>query len=67
MDDCLKEYLARSESKTAIFEHEKEHWIRKASRNTRPLSTVLMKESLKNSLVDDVKDFLKLHTRLWYS
>lgn len=68
MDECWREYQARSERKTAIFEHdERELWVRKAPRISRPLSTVILNEKLKRSLMDDLKEFLEPHTRLWYT
>jgi mitochondrial chaperone BCS1 len=67
MDECLREYLARSERKTAIFEHREDRWIRMGSRNTRPLSTIIVNEKVKKSMVDDVKEFLEPVSRLWYT
>jgi mitochondrial chaperone BCS1 len=67
MEECLQEYLARSERKTAIFEHREDRWIRMGSRNIRPLSTVIVNAKVKKSMADDVKEFLEPVSRLWYS
>lgn len=67
MDECLREYLAQSERKTAIFEHREDRWIRMGSRNIRPLSTIIVNAEVKKSMVVDVKEFLEPVSRLWYS
>ena len=67
MDECELEYSAQGEKKTAIFEHHEDRWIRIASRNVRPLSTVILSEKTKKTLVDHVKEFLEPQAKNWYS
>jgi mitochondrial chaperone BCS1 len=64
MNKCLREYLARSKRKTAIFKHHEDRWIRMGSRNIRPLSTIIISKKVKKSIVDDMKEFLELVSRL---
>jgi chaperone BCS1 len=42
-------------------------WTRCMSRVSRPLSTVVLDESVKQALIDDMRDYLHPLTRRWYS
>ncbi|TVY17331.1 putative mitochondrial chaperone BCS1-B [Lachnellula arida] len=73
LDDCRTEFLSHDEDKTIIYrggrksETAEPSWVRCISRVSRPFSTVVLDESVKQSLVDDMKDYLHPYTRRWYS
>lgn len=65
--ECREKYLNQIKSKTTIFEHRGDRWKKTGAKNIRPLSTVILSEREKKSLVDDVTEFLNPVTRHWYS
>ncbi|KAH6645644.1 putative mitochondrial chaperone bcs1 [Truncatella angustata] len=65
--ECRLEYLQRIENKTTIFEHSAERWRRTTAINARPMSTVLISDHEKQSLISDVDKFLAEETQKWYS
>ncbi|KAK0367670.1 mitochondrial chaperone bcs1 [Colletotrichum limetticola] len=67
MGECRLEYLKMSENKTSIFEHHNNGWKRIMTREIRPIQTVIMKEELKQTLLDDIRDFLDSDTPSWYA
>jgi len=66
-------HMAKDESKTVIYRGgsgngmEDPQWRRCMARSTRPFSTVILNETVKKQLIDDVSDYLKPATRRWYS
>ncbi|OHE90265.1 mitochondrial chaperone bcs1, partial [Colletotrichum orchidophilum] len=66
MGECRLEYLKISEDKTSIFEHHNNGWKRIMTREIRPIETVIMKEELKQTLIDDISTFLDPNARSWY-
>ncbi|KAI3528398.1 mitochondrial chaperone bcs1 [Colletotrichum abscissum] len=66
MGECRLEYLKISEDKTSIFEHHNNGWKRIMTREIRPIETVIMKEELKQTLIDDISAFLDPNARSWY-
>ncbi|KAL4412155.1 mitochondrial chaperone bcs1 [Colletotrichum abscissum] len=67
MEECRWEYLRRSEGKTSIFEHHNNGWKKTATRDVRPIETVVMNEELKQMLLEDVRSFLDPKARSWYA
>ncbi|KAJ5288354.1 hypothetical protein PENANT_c105G01098 [Penicillium antarcticum] len=67
LKECQEEYLSHIENSTTIFGHSGAQWKKEKAKRTRPLSTVILRENEKNSLIQDMKDFLEPQTRSWYS
>ncbi|TVY36826.1 putative mitochondrial chaperone [Lachnellula occidentalis] len=73
LDDCRTEFLAHDENRTIIYRGGTKsgtaevNWVRCISRVSRPFSTIVLDESVKQSLLDDMKDYLHPYTRRWYS
>ncbi|KAK1980506.1 mitochondrial chaperone bcs1 [Colletotrichum cereale] len=67
MDECRLQYLRLSQNKTAIFEHYNNSWKRTDTREIRPIDTVIMNETLKQSLLRDIQSFLDPEARSWYA
>ncbi len=66
-EECRLEYLRRNQNKTTIFKHRGNNWKKGTTKNTRPLSTVIVPEKLKQPLVDDIQHFLDSDTQNWYA
>ncbi|KAJ3498209.1 hypothetical protein NLG97_g1308 [Lecanicillium saksenae] len=66
LDQCRREYLQKNEGKITIFENRGDFWRRRATKEIRPLSTVLLPEEQKEELLNDVREFLNPATREWY-
>ncbi|EFZ02024.2 bcs1 [Metarhizium robertsii ARSEF 23] len=64
--ECRLEYLQRIGSKITMFENSGDYWKRISTKEKRPLATVIISGSLKQELVDDLKNFLSEETRQWY-
>ncbi|KAJ6437510.1 sugar transporter protein [Purpureocillium lavendulum] len=64
--ECRNEYLHQVRNKTTIFENRGDRWKKVATKNIRPLSTVIVSEQQKQQLVADVKSFLDPETRDWF-
>lgn len=66
-------YLSRDKKKTIIYQATRRLgepgmvWTRCMARHPRPLSTVIMPESQKSTIIIDMKKFLQSSTRLWYA
>ncbi|TLD28746.1 hypothetical protein PspLS_03222 [Pyricularia sp. CBS 133598] len=78
LKDLLNEardvYLKRDEKKTAIYRGTvakgaaaEPTWSRCMARTSRPFSTVILNEKVKQDLIDDITDYLDPATRRWYS
>ncbi|KAF4635755.1 hypothetical protein G7Y89_g2338 [Cudoniella acicularis] len=73
LDECRSEFMKNDESRTVIYRGglksgtSEVQWTRCISRVSRPFSTVVLDESVKQSLLDDMKDYLHPYTRRWYS
>lgn len=71
LDDCRTDFLSHDENRTIIYRGgmksgtAEPNWIRCISRVSRPFSTVVLDESVKQSLLDDMKDYLHPYTRRW--
>lgn len=66
LDQCRREYLQKNEGRITIFENCGDFWNRRATKDIRPLSTVLLPEQQKELLLNDVREFLNPATREWY-
>ena len=68
-------YHERDGGKTVIYRGMKPpgagsdelEWMRCLSRPPRPMSTVVLDDSQKNEIVGDMKEYLRIYTRKWYS
>jgi chaperone BCS1 len=77
LKDLLQEaremYIDKDETKTLIYRGTSGHqmqepsWQRCMSRSSRPFSTVILNEAVKQQLIDDVADYLNPATRRWYA
>ncbi|KAF4955802.1 hypothetical protein FSARC_11755 [Fusarium sarcochroum] len=71
--DARTQYLKKDEKKTLIYRGalgsagSDPSWQRCMSRASRPVSTVILNEKVKNDLIEDVEDYLNPNTRRWYS
>lgn len=68
----LKEDAARNSKKTKIFHpgvswyDSRIHWERERQRLRRPLSTVILDQKQKDTIIDDIRNFLTRSGVLWY-
>lgn len=75
LNEAREIYLQRDESKTAIYRgslprgstSSEPTWSRCMARTSRPFSTVILNDKVKQDLIDDVTDYLEPATRRWYS
>jgi len=71
--ECRLQFLENDMNKTIIYRggHKSGNteigWNRCAARVSRPFSTVVLDETVKQSLVDDMREYLHQNTRRWYS
>lgn len=66
-EECRRDYLRRNQNKTTIFKNRGSYWKKATTKDTKPLSTVIMPEQQKQLLVDDIHRFLDVDTENWYS
>ncbi|OAA71710.1 bcs1 [Akanthomyces lecanii RCEF 1005] len=66
LDQCRLEYLHKNEGSISIFENHGEFWKKRATKEIRPLSTVMLPERHKEALINDVREFVDPETREWY-
>ena len=80
LKDLLKDaqiaYLERDGNKTLIYRGQKKpyggspddlEWVRCMSRSPRPMSTVVLDQAQKDSIIADIQDYLHPRTKKWYS
>ncbi|KAH7111260.1 putative mitochondrial chaperone bcs1 [Dendryphion nanum] len=67
LDECRQYYLKQVKNKTCVFDHEGNRWKNSKARNKRDVSTVIVKEKVKEMLLGDVAEFLDPETREWYT
>jgi mitochondrial chaperone BCS1 len=68
-------YMERESNKTAIYRSYRPYrgtsddieWYKCTSRHPRPLSTVVLDKAQKQSILDDMQEYLHPMTRRWYS
>ncbi|KAI8958354.1 BCS1 N terminal-domain-containing protein [Daldinia sp. FL1419] len=71
--DARQQYLQKDERKTQIYRgtlkpgSTEPTWQRCMSRASRPFSTVILNEKIKQNLIDDVTDYLCPATQRWYA
>ncbi|TVY83532.1 putative mitochondrial chaperone BCS1-B, partial [Lachnellula suecica] len=71
--ECRAEFLSHDENRTIIYRGglksgtAEPQWVRCVSRVSRPFSTVVLDESVKQNILDDMKEYLHPYTRRWYS
>ncbi|KAK7426005.1 hypothetical protein QQZ08_007453 [Neonectria magnoliae] len=71
--DARQQYMKKDESKTLIYRGAAGNsggdptWQRCMTRASRPLSTVILNDKVKEDLITDVTDYLNPATRRWYS
>ncbi|CAM1505078.1 Fc.00g107150.m01.CDS01 [Cosmosporella sp. VM-42] len=66
------EYLERQRGRTSIYRAAKTYgdelgWTKCMSKATRPMSTIALDESLKQSLIKDLERYLNPRTKRWYA
>lgn len=72
LDECRAEFMKNDENRTLIYRGTVKPgttepvWTRCMSRLSRPFSTVVLDEAVKQSLLDDMQDYLNPLTRRWY-
>ncbi|OAA71745.1 bcs1 [Akanthomyces lecanii RCEF 1005] len=66
LEQCRREYLQKNEGKITIFENHGDSWKKRAAKQIRPLSTVMLPENQKEALINDVREFVSPATREWY-
>ena len=67
LKECREEYLRCIKNKTSIFGHCGRQWVKEKTKEIRPLSTVILREREKDRLIRDLRGFLELETRKWYT
>ncbi|RDW70160.1 hypothetical protein BP5796_08557 [Coleophoma crateriformis] len=73
LTECQTLFTRQDENKTLIYRGAykpgttEPTWLRCMSRVSRPFSTVVLDETIKKSLLEDMRDYLHPHTRRWYS
>jgi len=73
LDECRMHFLKNDVNRTVIYRGglksgtAEPTWTRCVSRVSRPFSTVVLDEAVKQSLLDDMRDYLHPYTRRWYS
>ncbi|KAI1211315.1 BCS1 N terminal-domain-containing protein [Annulohypoxylon truncatum] len=71
--EARQQYMQKDEHKTLIYRGTlkpgsmETTWQRCMSRATRPFSTVILNEKVKQELIDDVTDYLDPATQRWYA
>lgn len=73
LHEARESYLKKDEDKTLIYRGStraggfEPAWQRCMARTSRPFSTVILNEEVKQELISDVTDYLDPSTRRWYS
>ncbi|KAJ4423908.1 hypothetical protein N0V82_001494 [Gnomoniopsis sp. IMI 355080] len=73
LHDARVQFMKRDEAKTLIYRgtvrtgSTEPTWQRMMARVSRPFSTVILNEKVKQDLIDDVTDYLNPATRRWYA
>ncbi|KAH8897027.1 hypothetical protein GQ53DRAFT_778260 [Thozetella sp. PMI_491] len=73
LHEAREAYVKRDEQKTLIYRGAMKAgsgepvWQRSLARASRPFSTVILNEKVKEDLIEDVRDYLNPMTRRWYS
>ncbi|KAH7016394.1 putative mitochondrial chaperone bcs1 [Microdochium trichocladiopsis] len=66
-NDCRGAYLNLTKNKTSIFEHCSGKWKRTNLKSTRPISTVVMNDEVKEGLLQDIESFLEPKAPTWHA
>jgi len=72
LDECRTAFSKNDENRTVIYRgglkpgSSEPTWTRCVSRVSRPFSTVVLDEQVKQSLLDDMSDYLNPLTKRWY-
>jgi mitochondrial chaperone BCS1 len=72
LDECRADFMKNDENRTLIYRGSVKPgttepvWTRCMSRISRPFSTVVLDESVKKDLLEDMQDYLHPLTRRWY-
>jgi chaperone BCS1 len=73
LDKCREDFLSHDENRTIIYRGglrsgtSEPTWTRCVSRVSRPFSTVVLDETVKQNLLEDMRDYLHPQTRRYYS
>ena len=73
LDECRTDFMKNDENRTIIYRGglkpgtAEPAWTRCVSRVSRPFSTVVLDEDVKQNLLDDMRDYLHPYTARWYS
>ncbi|KAJ8071871.1 hypothetical protein OCU04_002179 [Sclerotinia nivalis] len=74
LDECRQAFVKNDENRTIIYRGGSKSgsmgepgWTRLVSRISRPFSTVVLDEAVKQKVIADMKDYLHPFTRRWYS
>jgi chaperone BCS1 len=68
LNECSTEYAKLVQGKTCLYEPDQDGtWIRSKVAKLRRISTVILDESRKRELLEDIREFLNPATQQWYS
>jgi chaperone BCS1 len=67
LSECRTEYAKLVQGKTCLYEHQDGKWIRSAVSKIRRASTVILNESRRRGLLEDIREFLDPASQQWYS
>ncbi|KAF7863124.1 hypothetical protein EAF04_007207 [Stromatinia cepivora] len=74
LDECRQAFVKNDANRTIIYRGGSKSgsvgepgWTRLVSRISRPFSTVVLDEAVKQKVIADMKDYLHPFTRRWYS
>ncbi|KAJ0336554.1 hypothetical protein COL922a_007830 [Colletotrichum nupharicola] len=72
LDEAHKEYLRMDDNKTMIYRanlqpRSEPTWQRCMAREPRRFSTIVTRPGLRESIINDVTDYLSPETRMWYT
>ncbi|KAH8756042.1 BCS1 N terminal-domain-containing protein [Diaporthe sp. PMI_573] len=72
LTEAHAEYLRRDDKKTMIYRgnlkpKSEPSWQRCMAREPRHFSTIIARPGLKESVIDDITDYLSPETRMWYN
>lgn len=71
LDECREDFNEQDKGKTVIYtaadSHYEAHWIRGIARTSRPFSTVVLDDNIKNDIVKDLEIYLSAKQQKWYA
>jgi chaperone BCS1 len=67
MEEAQTYYLEKTMSTTTVFRANGPHWSRITSRPSRDIDTVILEKTKKQTLLQDINEYLHPRTRRWYA